>query len=258
MLTLERPIVWLDCETHSKKPDARICELGLIKLAPDASVREWESLINPGVPIEPGATEVHHITDEMVQGKPTFEQLAESLAYGFSSCDFSGYNVRFDLGVLFKEFKRVKVKWTYEGAYVVDPLRLWQILRPRKLADAVREFCDREPTEAHRALGDTQDVRDVLYGMLAKFPELPRTVQGLHDMCVDPTRLDPDGRFAWDAGVAVCNFGKHKGVPMRKVPRDYYQWMLDAGDFSPEATALARNALMGSFPTSKGESEKLL
>lgn len=259
ILPLERPFIWLDVETHSKLPPetTRIIELGLIVFYHDGrEPKRWESFIDPGEKIHADVTELHTITDEDVFGKPKFKDIAESLAKGMVDCDFGGYNVMFDLRCVSAEMRRAGVAWSYEGAYVVDPLRVWQVFRPRRLADAVREFAKREPTDSHRALADTQDAVDALIGMLQTFQEAPRSVKALHELCKgDSNRIDPEGKFVWFNGEASIGFGKWgmNRTPLRLVPRDYLEWMTKA-DFSPEVKRIAAAAAKGVFP--KRESDE--
>jgi uncharacterized protein (DUF3820 family) len=48
-------------------------------------------------------------------------------------------------------------------------------------------------------------------------------------------------------GVAVCQFGKHRGVAMQDIPTSYFDWILGA-DFPPDVKALASAAKLGKFP----------
>lgn len=133
LLTLTRPLFIMDTETTGTNTEtARIIELGFEQWSDKGIVKEWRTLVNPGVPIPAGSTEIHHITDAMVTGCkvcggaqkdlnanfctcevfapwPTFRQLAKNLAYGFRDCDFAGQNIRFDLRVITAEMKRANV-----------------------------------------------------------------------------------------------------------------------------------------------------
>lgn len=255
LLTLERPLVCLDVETHDKVPPekAHICELGFKIFYHDGRPPKiWESFIKPGVPIAPGAEEVHGISNADVADAPFFSAIAKNLASGFRDCDFLGYNVRFDLRVISAEMQRAGVQWTYEGARIIDPFRLWQVAVPRSLADAVREFAGREPTNSHRALADVEDAIDAAAGMLTRWGHLPKQLQELHDLCFsDTTRVDPDGKFIWNNGVACISFGKHAGTAIDRVDRSYLQWMATKGDFSPEVKRIATEALAGVYPKPK-------
>lgn len=260
LLQLERPLVWLDVETHDKCPPERayIVELGLIVFYPKNHPRHhlspyrYQTFIKPPKPITPAATGVHNITNDMVEQAPMFYQLAPSLVRGFEGVDFGGYNVNFDLRALSAEFQRIpNITWDYSKAKIIDPLRIWQIVMPRNLANAVREFAGREPTNSHRALADTQDVIDTFIGQLQRFTNLPRSVDALHDLCFEDKFLDKDRKFGWNGDVPIICFGKHSGKPLREVPTGYLKWIAGDGDFAPDTKKIAEDALKGRYPSKR-------
>ena len=251
LLKLERPIIAFDVETAGMgvPEDNRIVELAFLKFFPDGTTKEWSGLVKPDVPMDPSAIAVHHITPEMVKDSPTFKDIAPGLLKGFRDCDYAGYNVKFDLRVLSGEMKRAGVEWSYADAHLVDGLRLWQVSEPRSLGDAVRRFLHREPSEAHRAMGDTRDSWDAIEGLLDTFPKLPREVKAIHELCFprNPSWLDADGKFAWKGNDVVMTFGKWNGVALVNVDKSYLQWMLN-GSFSDEAKDILRKGLAGEWP----------
>jgi DNA polymerase-3 subunit epsilon len=113
----------------------------------------------------------------------------------------------------------------------------------------VREFCGREPSEAHRASGDVQDVYDVLLGQFDRWKDLPRNVEKLSELCFppDPDRLDDTGKFRWQNGKVILTFGKNAGKAIEVLPKDYLQWICGA-DFSEEVKQIAREAMQGRYP----------
>lgn len=252
MLVLTRPLVWLDVETHAKVPpdQARIIEIGYEKIHPDGTARKFSTLIDPRVHIHDDATEVHGIRNEDVFGQPTFQVLAEEILRELTDVDFAGYNVNFDLQVMKGEADRSYARiWSYDGASIVDPLRIWQVKRPRRLENAVKEFLGREPRQAHRALDDALDARDVLEAMMSRF-ELPTTPIELHALAfpVDPSWVDKEGKIIWRQGVPVLAFGKqHNGWALKDVPPGYLRWII-ANNFHSSTKEIARDALEGRYP----------
>jgi len=276
ILTLDRPLIALDLETNGlgTPEQMRIVEIGFhIEYHDGREPKRCVSLINPGVSIALEAIKVHGISNEKIQScqrcgyladlhqqgnlltsgcegfkpVPTFAQIAPNLAKGFTDCDFAGYNVRFDLRVLVAEFARVGVECDLSGARLLDAFHLWRIGYPRTLSDAVREFLHREPTEAHRALGDAEDALEVSLAQVVRF-NLPRNVSQLHDLCFDSSRVDPEGRFIWNSsGEIICNFGAHVKKPLKAMPTEYLEWMLK-GDFSGDVKRLVKNALNNVYP----------
>jgi DNA polymerase-3 subunit epsilon len=84
LLEFERPIVAFDVETTGTSFERdRIVQVGLIKMYPGGEMNEWETLINPGIPIPSEATEVHGIDDEAVREAPTFRDKAAIIIQGF-------------------------------------------------------------------------------------------------------------------------------------------------------------------------------
>lgn len=250
LLPLSRRLVGLDLETTGvNKQTARIVEIAFIEIKPDGSEREYQTLINPGMSIPIEATAVHHINDSDVLSKPTFAQIAPSLASGFKDIDFYGFNIRFDLDVLVEEFKRVGIAWDYAKSHVLDGLRLWQIGSPRTLTDAVREF-GVPPHEAHTALDDIKATGQVIEAQLVRWPTtLPRVIDRLHALQFPktPGAIDSTARFVFEGDHAVLNFGKHRGVKLRDVDRGFLSWMLKQ-DFTDEVKGIVRNALSGTYP----------
>ncbi|MCC6317544.1 MAG: UvrD-helicase domain-containing protein [Gemmatimonadaceae bacterium] len=67
--------------------DARIIELAAVRVRNGAVVDRFQSLVNPGTPIPPDSTRIHHITDAMVADAPSFADVWPSLR------DFIGRDV---------------------------------------------------------------------------------------------------------------------------------------------------------------------
>lgn len=281
VLRLERPLLGIDLETTTANPsNARIVEIGLEIMRPGQPVKEFRTLVNPGEPIPAEATAVHHITDAMVQGCrecgqpkdhldhagglseniivvpkcefkpwPRFEQIAGHYAEGMSNCDFAGYSLRFDLKVLYREFKLAQVTWDYETACVIDGLRIWQVTSPRTLKDAAKEE-GIELLDAHSALADVKCSTRVIASRIRRFAHLPRTVPELHLLC-SPDQFDAEGKLRWKNGELVFGFGEHKDTPFRRAPARYLNWIIRK-DFSDKVKDACRNALKGIYPRARG------
>ena len=251
-IAITRRLVGLDCETTGTDPRSdRIVEVAFIEYRPDGTEREWSTYVNPGIPIPREASAIHHITDADVLGKPTFAQIAASLAKGFTDCDFFGTNIKFDLDMLAEEFKRCGVAWSYDAARIVDSHRIWQLGAPRTLSDAAKVFLGREHVGAHGALEDIRMSRDIIAAQLAKWPTLPRDLPALHEAQFpkNPHAIDGGARFVWNAqGEATIGFGKHRGTPLSRIDKGYLKWIVGQ-EFTEEVKTIARNALNGVYPT---------
>lgn len=245
VLVLTRPLVGVDLESTGKDyRTAGICQIGLEIFVPGQPTREYKTLVNPIMSIPAEATEIHGITNEMVQGAPTFRQLAANLKLGLVDCDFVGYNLMvYDLPLMREEFRRAAIDWNYEDAAVIDAYTLWQRLEKRKLEDAVQRWLtptgwgDEQPNEshAHDALWDVRMSSRVAAAQLRT--TTLRTPRDVHTFCW-PNRIDADGKLArLESGELTLTFGKWKDRPLRRVPADYRRWLLRDNTLGPRFRA---------------------
>lgn len=272
-LKLDRPAVNLDLESTSGDPrTARIVQISLEIYRPDGSYEEHWSLIDPGVTIPEDSSKVHGITEELIRTgcsrckrvesdhpnpectkfrkAPKFGQIAKSLYENLRDSDYIGYNHRrFDMTLLEEEFRRADIDFDWSNARTIDVFRLWQIIEPRTLTDAVKKYGDGATLEgAHDARNDVRGTMIALRGMLNAHPDLPKTVDALGELLFphDPNRIDRDGKFVFINRVPCFNFGMHKGKPLRGND-GYLKWILN-GQFSEDTKSYARAALNGKFP----------
>jgi DNA polymerase-3 subunit epsilon len=65
----------IDCETTGLDPEnEKIIEVAAVKFTFEEILETYETLIDPGVPIPDSSREIHHISDDMVKGKPKVEE----------------------------------------------------------------------------------------------------------------------------------------------------------------------------------------
>ena len=251
MIELNAPLVVVDVETTGTNPETdRIVQIGIIKLYPDGKKTEWETLVNPEMPIPPEIGLIHGITNETVRDAPKFSEIAHNIVSGMKMCDYCGYNVKFDLKFLEAEIQRAGIKFTFNGR-ILDGLRIFQTKERRDLTAAVKFYLKEDLSGAHNALTDARATLRVVEAQLEHYPDLPRTMEELHVLffeTVTGDNYDPDGKFIWRNSECCINFGKHKGKPLRDLPIDYIQWMLK-GDFSQQVKILLAEAAGGKFPT---------
>jgi len=251
---LDRPLAFLDLETTGLSTVSdRIVELAVIRITPQGDVLEAVRRFNPGIPISPDATAVHGISDEDVADEPSFSARAKSLADLLEPCDLAGFNIRrFDIPLLLAEFKRAVVPFSVQDRRLIDAQVIFHREEPRDLSAAARYYLSREHEEAHTALGDIRTTAAVLSAQLQKYPDLPRTLDGLQAYCdeVSPFQTELDRWFHRRDGELVFRRGKHRGEALGKVAAtapDYLRWMLGADDMDEEVLRVAREALEGSF-----------
>ena len=107
-------IVVIDLETTHSPTDRHDRALSFAAVTCRAgTVRgKWQTLINPGVPIDRESRAVHGLTDAHLEGEPMFADVADQLLPLFSPADgetlvVAGHNVGYDISVLRGELSLV-------------------------------------------------------------------------------------------------------------------------------------------------------
>ena len=173
MITLDRPLVFFDLEaTGISTENDRIVDVALVKKLPDGTDVAFTSLVNPGVPIPREASAVHHITDDMVAGAPTFKELAPRVLEFLEGCDLGGFNVaKFDVPMLQAEMKRNGFLLSLDGRRVLDAQVIYHKMERRTLAAAYQFYCGKPLPDAHRAEPDARASLEVFLAQLDKYAE---------------------------------------------------------------------------------------
>ena len=206
-MTFDRMIV-LDFETTGLQPGYRPVEIAWLEFDSLYKVSQSvTSLIDPQMPIEPGAQKVHGISSEMLVGKPTLEEFL----HGEHADKFANehvlvvaHNAAFDLP-MFEPFCK--------KATSLCTMRLAQALYPtaenHKLQTLASMFAvEVEPT--HRAMADVG----------ACF-ELLRTIAKKEDKSIDELLVIA----SYTSPESLMPFGKHKGKMIKDLPSDYVAWL---------------------------------
>lgn len=264
-LNLTKPLVIFDLETTGLDISKdRIIQISYIKVMPDGTEKRGNHLVNPERSLPQLVVELTSITDEMLADKPTFKQIAATLAHEFEGCDFAGFNSnRFDVPMLAEEFLRAGQNYDFSRCRLIDAQTIFHKMERRNLAAAYKFYCGRKMEEdfaAHRADQDTEATYRVLQGELDRYnpltaetPDraLPNDMDYLAEFSKTNNYVDFAGRIIWKEMVdaknetikdkdgkplmhEVFNFGKYKGWDVAEVlKRDpgYYSWMLSS-DFT--------------------------
>lgn len=249
-LKLKKPIVFFDLETTGTSViNDRIVQISYIKVMPSGQEFERNYYVNPEMHIPEESSAVHHIYDEDVADKPTFKQLAQTLANDFLGCDFGGFNSnRFDVPLLVEEMLRAGVNFDITKCKFIDVQNIFHKKEQRTLSAAYLFYCHKNLDDAHSADADTRATYEVLKAQLDKYPDLENDVEFLHKFSQMNRNVDPMGCFVYnDKNVACFNFGKYKGRGIIDVLRDdpsYYAWMIN-GQF-----ALSTKKILSQFKLS--------
>ena len=202
----------IDTETTGLTADAKVVEWATFDLIGEG--KQWErgremgSLINPGIPIPPEASAVHHLTDDDVKDAPSWlDQLKVIMGPPFPDV-WAAQNNRFDM----QFFNPEGAKWidTYRCGLVYWPEC------PSHSNQCMRYFLKlplRDPAGAvpHRAFGDAYVTAAIVRRMLKGGAILSEMIE----ISSRPADLP---RFT---------FGKHAMKPIRDLPNDYLQWVIN-------------------------------
>lgn len=264
-LNLTKPLVIFDLETTGLDlVKDRIIQISYIKVHPNGKEERGNELINPEKPIPDEVIALTGISNDDVKDKPTFKQIAQSLADMFVGSDFAGFNSNhFDIPLLAEEFLRAGIDFDFTKCRLIDAQTIFHKMERRNLAAAYKFYCGRkmeEDFEAHRADQDTEATYRVLMGELDMYAPganedenkvLNNDMDELASFSKTNNNIDFAGRIVWGEKkdrygkpildkdgnpqlTEVFNFGKHKGIPVADVfhiDPGYYSWIL-AGDFT--------------------------
>lgn len=246
-LQLKNPIVFLDLETTGMNiATDRIVEIALIKVHINGSEEEKLLRINPEMPIPEETSLIHGIYDKDVKDEPTFKEVAKILAKFLEGCDLGGFNSnRFDIPLLAEEFLRADVDIDLKKHKFIDVQAIFHKMEKRTLAAAYKFYCNQDLVDAHSAMADTKATYEVLKAQLDMYQgvefednkgkkSIPvvNNVDSLSEFSSYDKNVDFVGRIVYDEnGVEVFNFGKNKGIPVKKVLEEqpgYFGWILNS------------------------------
>lgn len=194
-----------------EKDGARVIEIGWVDVARQTD-GSWamgpteEILVDPQHRIPPETSGIHHITDDMVTGCPTFSVAATELMVNASGVVFCAHNAAYE-----KKFFTVPAQWidTYRVAYHLAPKA------PNHKLQTLRYFLKLELERdrsfpCHRAGPDAYVGAALLLRMLKKL-----TVEEMIEISSKPIIFQKLG------------FGMHADKPLEAVPTGYLRWILD-------------------------------
>lgn len=181
------PLIAVDTETTCADPNAaRIVTATAIHIKPDKPPRVHEWLARPDVPISPGATAVHGISDDRAQaeGRPTGVILAELLAVvGLAmrrGAALVAFNAAFDCTVIERECSRNGVDGLtarLDGgiAPVVDPHVIDKTVdkyrKGKRTLEATAAHYGIRLTGAHDASADALAAARLAYRLAETYPD---------------------------------------------------------------------------------------
>jgi len=102
-----RGYVAIDTETTGlNRMTEKLIEVSAVRMIPGQEPETFSTLIDPGVPIPPEATEINHITDDMVRGMPDARQALNDLYEFVGDLPMVAHNAPFDMAFITREDPR--------------------------------------------------------------------------------------------------------------------------------------------------------
>ncbi len=174
----------LDTETTGLEPTQghKIIEIGCVEMINRRLTgKHFHVYINPQREIDDGAMEVHGISNEFLQDKPLFKDIAKEFLDYVKDAELIIHNAPFDIGFLNSELKYLNEGFGLMADYcsVLDTLVLARQMHPgqKNSLDALckRYFIDNSHRELHGALLDSEILAEVYLGMTGGQSDLTLT-----------------------------------------------------------------------------------
>lgn len=169
---LARKPVYLDTETTGIDPHAEIVEICIVDH--DGNIL-LDALVKPRGKIDPGAQNVHGISEAMLAEAPGWEQVWPTVEKALKGRYVGIYNQDFDLRMMQQSHQRNWMQWRLPEATFFCVMKLyarfygqWNSKRRSyrwQSLDNARWQCKLETPNSHRAKDDTLLTREVLLHM---------------------------------------------------------------------------------------------
>lgn len=203
--------VCIDCEfTGLDLQQDRIIEVAAVCFTRNEILAEFESLVNPECTIPESSIEFHHITQDMVAGKPTMKEILPELLALIGNHVVVGHGIQFDVQMIVNAAERAGIPCTLQHNRSLDTLRMARLYgeSPVNSLQQLRRHFNIESEGAHRAMGDVI-VNMEVFKRLLKFH---KTTEQAFDALSRPILFK------------LMPLGKHKGRPLKDIPLEYLLW----------------------------------
>ncbi len=190
--------VVVDLETTGLRPgSSQICEIGAVRVRGLELDGEFETLVNPGMPMAPGVSALTGLRDSELRGAPPPQVAVGRFLEFAGDAVLVAHNARFDLAFLDRETERLT--GSRIAAPVVDTVPLARRLLagrvPRASLAQLAHFLGTSVQPCHRALPDAQATAEVLLALIGLAQERgARTVSELVALAATRTRRVWDKR----------------------------------------------------------------
>lgn len=187
--------------TRTTSETGRIIQIAVAFVQNKKIINQFSTLVNPGEAIPRNITQLTGITQNMVKGAPSFEEVAMTLHAMLQGTIFVAHNVNFDLPFLNAEFERVGL--TPLKSTALDTVPLSQILWPTapgyRLVD-MTQFLQLDHNHPHQADSDALATGELLIAILNRAEALPMIT--LQTLCELPLVLPRETKQVFEKALA--------------------------------------------------------
>ena len=173
---LDTTYVVFDFETTGLNAGGKdsIIEVGAVKILNGEIIDRFSQLIDPGVKLSPKITEITHITDDMLKGKPSEEEVIKDFINWYGDLPMVAHNAKFDVSFLEMAYKKYNLG-KFENT-VIDTLELSRTMdntyARHSLSALVKRYNVPFDEDAHhRADYDAEGTAYVFHKMLQKLSD---------------------------------------------------------------------------------------
>jgi DNA polymerase-3 subunit epsilon len=194
-VTPDAPLAFVDIETTGGTAGVhRIIDVAVVGMTGGEVDFEWQSLVNPGMRVPAGITELTGIDNDMLIDAPGFEVIANELRERLAGRVFVAHNVRFDYGFIRREFARLETEWRSPSMCTVRLSRALYPEMPRHNLDAVMDHHGIVMENRHRAMPDAQVLRQFWTKLRAEWnaDQLQAAMDRASLRATLPAALSPD------------------------------------------------------------------
>jgi DNA polymerase-3 subunit epsilon len=198
LLLEDATYVVVDLETTGLRPgQSGICEIGAVRLRGFEVEDEFQTLVDPGLPIAAGASAVTGLRNEQLRGAPRPAEAVRRFHAFAGDAVLVAHNARFDLAFLDRETERLT--GSRIGSPVVDTVRLARRLLAGRVSGfglaQLAWFLDTTERPCHRALPDARATAELLLALIGLAQERgARTVADITALAATRTRRLLDKR----------------------------------------------------------------
>jgi DNA polymerase-3 subunit epsilon len=210
-MEMRETFVCLDCESTGLDPkNDRIIEIAAAVFTFEEITEEHETLVNPDRIIPDASREIHHISQDMIEGKPKIHEVLPEFLRMIDQHIIIGHGIEFDIELIAEEAKRHQIPTTIDKNRSIDTLRMARLYgeSPINSLEALRHHFNIEPQRSHRAMNDVMVNIEVFKALARSY----KSSDEIFKVLQKPIKM------------RAMPLGKYKGRKFEEIPLDYLYW----------------------------------